>query len=203
MPIARLSQALTGLFLIIVLAVMAAMSVTELSGPQSTFTFAGLTLFADTSMIDGFSNALTALGAGPTGVYLWSALVAIFDMAAAGLLLFGLLFWFFGEEEERFQAGQLATGAAVSVLAATMVITLPSLAAGMVGTYLAIHVVVVFALHYLAAGIIRDQLTDPTRSSLSPELERDRAISAFAARSARGTAMTAELFDLSGRRQQP
>lgn len=203
MPIARLSQALIGLFLIIVLAVLAAMSVTEPMGLMAPFTFAGLTLFADTSMVDGFSSALTALGAGPAGVSFWSGLVAIFDMAAAGLLLFAILFWFFGEEEERFQAGQLATGAAISCLVATMVITLPSLAAGIVGAYLAVHVVVVFALHYLAAGIVRDQLVDPTRASLSPEMERNRAIAAYAASSARGTAMTAELFDLSGRRQQP
>jgi len=202
MPIARLSQALTGLFLIIVLAVMAAMSLTEPVGVLSSVTFAGLTLFADTSMIDGFSLALTALGAGPTGLYVWSSLVAIFDMASAAFLLFALLFWLFGAEEERFQAGQLATGAAISCLIATMVVTLPSLASGIVGAYMAIHIVIVFALHYLAAGIIKDHASDPTRSYLPPLLERNRAIASYAASSAQKTAVTAQLFDLSGRRQQ-
>ncbi|MCZ4287791.1 hypothetical protein [Hoeflea alexandrii] len=107
--------------------------------PQDGVSLAGLTLFADAGLVDSATAAMRAIGLSPLAQSVVFGLLGGFSAASAGLLLFAMVFYVFGEEREQREARPLAQGAVACTAAASMLTTLVFFAGGQAGTLLALE----------------------------------------------------------------
>ena len=133
--------------------------------PQGGISLAGLTLFADSGLVDTALLAMQAIGLPPVGQSVVFGLLGGFSAASAGLLLFAMMFSVFGQEREQREARPLAQGAVACTAAASMLTAAVFLAGGQAGALLALEFgalgglfLTVMSLAHLQ--IIPDEVTD-------------------------------------------
>ncbi|MCC0033668.1 MAG: hypothetical protein H6887_00215 [Hoeflea sp.] len=107
--------------------------------PQGGISLAVLTLFADAGLVDSAIAAMRAIGLSPLSQSVVFGLLGGFSAASAGLLLFAMMFFVFGEEREQREARPLAQGAVACTAAASMLTTVVFFAGGQAGTLLALE----------------------------------------------------------------
>lgn len=107
--------------------------------PLGGIDLAGLTLFPDSGLIDTAIVAMQAIGLSELGQSVVFGLLGGFSAASAGLLLFAMMFYVFGQEREQREAQPLAQGAVACTAAAAMLTTLVFLAGGQTGALLALE----------------------------------------------------------------
>lgn len=107
--------------------------------PQGGVELAGLTLFANSGLVDSAVVAMQAIGLSPVGQSIVFGLLGGFCAASAGLLLFAAMFYVFGEEREQREARPLAQGAAACTALAAMLSTVVFFAGGQAGALLALQ----------------------------------------------------------------
>lgn len=107
--------------------------------PQGGIELAGLTLFADSGLVDSAIAAMQAIGLSPVGQSVVFGLLGGFSAASAGLLLFAMIFYVFGQEREQREARPLAQGAVACTVLAAMLSTLVFFAGGQAGALLALE----------------------------------------------------------------
>ena len=107
--------------------------------PQGGISLAVLTLFADAGLVDSAIAAMRAIGLSQLAQSVVFGLLGGFSAASAGLLLFAMMFFVFGEEREQREARPLAQGAVACTAAASMLTTVVFFAGGQAGTLLALE----------------------------------------------------------------
>ncbi|MEM5473221.1 hypothetical protein WNZ14_15940 [Hoeflea sp. AS60] len=107
--------------------------------PQGGVSLAGLTLFADAGLVDTAVAAMHSIGLSPVGQSVVFGLLGGFSAGSAGLLLFAMIFYVFGQEREQHEARPLAQGAVACTALAAMLTTLVFFAGGQAGALLALE----------------------------------------------------------------
>jgi len=107
--------------------------------PQGGVELAGLTLFAGSGLVDAALAAMQCIGFSPVTSSVVFGIMAGFNIAAAGLALFAMLFSVLGQELEQRQARPLAEGAAACAAGSTVLIVAVSLAGGQAGALLVLQ----------------------------------------------------------------
>jgi hypothetical protein len=107
--------------------------------PQGGVALAGFTLFSDTGLIATALEAMQAIGLSAFGQSVVFGLLGGFSAASAGLLLFAMMFYVFGEEREQREARPLAQGAVACTALAAMLATVIFFAGGEAGALLGLE----------------------------------------------------------------
>ncbi|MFH1516988.1 MAG: hypothetical protein ABIH17_03815 [Pseudomonadota bacterium] len=160
--------------------------------PQGGVGLAGLTLFADTGLVDSAIAAMQAIGMAPIGQSVVFGLLGGFSAASAGLLLFAMMFYVFGEEREQREARPLAQGAVACTAAASMLSTVVFFAGGQAGTLLALEFGALGGL-FLTVMSLSQMRIEPDETGDAAVAELDRVIADHAANHAAYSAQLASL----------
>ncbi|MBC7281548.1 hypothetical protein [Hoeflea sp.] len=107
--------------------------------PQGGVELAGLTLFANSGLVDAAMAAMQGIGFSPVTSSVVFGIMAGFNVASAGLALFAMLFAVLGEETEQREARPLAEGAAACAAASAGLIVAVSLVGGEAGALLVLQ----------------------------------------------------------------
>lgn len=107
--------------------------------PHGGVELAGLTLFAGTGLVDAAISAMDRIGFSPFTRSIVFGVLGGLNVAAAGLVLFSLMFNVLGEELEQREARPLAEGAVACAAAAAALIVAVSFAGGEAGTLLVLQ----------------------------------------------------------------
>lgn len=108
--------------------------------PQGGVKLAGLTLFADTGLINAAIAAMSAMGLSATAQMVVFGFLGGFNIAAAGLLLFAMLFCVLGQEAEQRDARPLAEAAVACIAAASVLVVAVSFAGGQAGALMLMEI---------------------------------------------------------------
>ena len=139
MPSSRLFHAVMLMFWVGFLVLMALVFVYV---PRGGTSLGGLVLFAHSGLTGSTSLAMMTMGIDQASQIAFYGFLAAANLAAAGLLLFAMLFFVFGELDEQHEARPMAEGAAaISAIAAFLVVCV-SLAGGQAGSLLFLSLVV-------------------------------------------------------------
>ena len=160
--------------------------------PQGGISVAGLTLFADTGLVDSAIAAMQAIGMAPLGQSVVFGLLGGFSAASAGLLLFAMMFYVFGEEREQREARPLAQGAVACTAAASMLSTVVFFAGGQAGTLLALEFGALGGLFLTVMSLSQSRI-EPDETGDAAVAELDRVIADHAANHAAFSAQLASL----------
>ena len=136
MSVTRLFHAAMMLFWVCCLA---ALSLACTYAPRGGLELAGLSLFAGNDMIVEFAAAMTAIGLSVEIQVLIFALVSALNLAGAGLVLFSMMFFVFGQEREQVEARPLIEGATICVAAIAALIIVLSIAGNNPGPLMAME----------------------------------------------------------------
>jgi hypothetical protein len=166
--------------------------------PQGGLQLAGLVLFADPGLIDPLLTAMAAIGLSPTAQSVLLGLLGGFNLGAAGLMLFSMLFRVFGEEAEQRDARPLAEGAAACVAAAGSVSVMIAFAGGEAGAIVLLQLLALGGLALMAVALARPDALDASRRD-EATVEIDDVIADHAATHA---AFSAQIASLSRRELQ-
>jgi len=163
--------------------------------PQGGIGFAGLTLFADSGLVDTAIVAMQTIGLSPLGQSVVFGLLGGFSAASAGLLLFAMMFYVFGEEREQREARPLAQGAVACTAGGSMLTAAIFLAGGQAGALL--------ALEFGALGGLFLTVMSLAQSRIEPDEITDEEVGALdqviADHAANHAAFSAQLASLSRR----
>ena len=107
--------------------------------PQGGIGLGGLTLFSDAGLVGSAIVAMQALGLSSLGQSVVFGLLGGCSAASAGLLLFAMMFYVFGEEREQREAQPLAQGAVACTALAAILTTAIFFAGGQAGALLALE----------------------------------------------------------------
>lgn len=132
----RLFHASAMLFWISYLALLALVAT---YAPQGGVELAGLTLFGETGLVDAAIAAMAAIGLSMITQAVVFGLLAGFNVAAAGLVVFSMMFRVFGEEREQLEARPLMEGATACAAAAALLTVVISLAGGQPGALMVLQ----------------------------------------------------------------
>ena len=135
----RLSHALIMLFWISFLALLALVTT---YAPQGGVELAGLSLFANAGLVDAMVAAMGNIGLSAVAQSVIFGLVGGFNIAAAGFVLFAMMFYVLGQEREQREARPLAEGAAACTAAAAMLTVAVCLAGGRPGALMVLELAV-------------------------------------------------------------
>ena len=114
--------------------------------PQGGVELAGLSLFAGSGLVDAAIASMQAIGLSAVARSIIFGIMAGFNIAAAGLALFAMMFSVLGEAPERREARPLAEGAAACAAAAAGLILTVSLAGGTAGALLVLQLAALVGL---------------------------------------------------------
>lgn len=173
------------------IALMATMALMCVRAPAGGIEVAGLQLFAQHGFADGFLAALKVIGFEQPGQKAALAALGALNMAAAGVLVFALMFLGFGHASEQRESLTFYQVAAAIAAAACVLAGVISLAAGSANAMLVLQAL-------LFAGLVQTYSSFNFGSGveLMPDAEIDRLIAGSAASQA---AFTAQLLSLSKR----
>ena len=160
--------------------------------PQGGVSLAGLTLFADTGLVDSAIAAMRAIGLSPLGQSVVFGLLGGFSAASAGLLLFAMMFYVFGEEREQREARPLAQGAVACTALAAMLTTVIFFAGGEAGALLALEFGALGGLFLTIMSLSQSRI-EPDTVTESETSELDAVIAEHAANHAAFSAQLASL----------
>lgn len=160
--------------------------------PQGGVSVAGLMLFSDSGLVETAIVAMHSIGLSPVAQSVIFGLLGGFSAASAGLLLFSMLFFVFGEEREQREARPLAYGAVACTAAAAMLTTLIFFAGGQAGALLALEFgalggLFLTVMSVTQLGIEQDEASDEAGDAL------EQVISDHAANHAAFSAQLASL----------
>ena len=191
----RLFHASIMLFWISFLALLALVTT---YAPQGGVELAGLSLFADTGLVDTMIAAMGTIGLSTVAQSVIFGLLGGFNVAAAGLVLFAMMFYVFGQEREQREARPLAEGAAACTAAAAALTVAVCLAGGRPGALMVLELTVLggqlLMLTWFAGTAIAGEATDMG----SDELE-----GMIADHAANHAAFSAQLASLARRESRP
>ncbi|EDQ34031.2 hypothetical protein HPDFL43_06240 [Hoeflea phototrophica DFL-43] len=132
--------------------------------PQGGLQLAGLVLFANTGLIEPALVAMTAIGFSATTQSVLLGLLGGFNLGAAGLVLFSMLFCVFGQEAEQRDARPLAEGAAACVAAAGAGAAIIAFAGGEAGVLVLLQLLALGGVALIAMAVGRSEVVDtPSR----------------------------------------
>lgn len=160
--------------------------------PQGGVTVAGLTLFNDSGLVETAIVAMQSIGLSPVAQSVVFGLLAGFSAASAGLLLFSMLFFVFGEEREQREARPLAHGAVACTATAAILTTLISFAGGQAGALLALEFGALGGLFLTVMSVTQSAIEQDDRSEV-PADALEQVISDHAANHAAFSARLASL----------
>ncbi|WP_420409085.1 hypothetical protein [Hoeflea sp.] len=180
-----------------VLLVMLAMVFTY--APQGGVSVLGLNVFAHSALVDSHMTAMAAIGLSDTVRSVVFGLLGGLHFGAAGLLLFAMLFFVFGEEDEQRDAGPLSDGAAGCTVLAGAVTIVIGLAGGQAGGLLFLQLLAIAGVVLTALFVTRAKSSE-TEGQPDAARDLDDVIADHAAANA---AFSARLANLSRREFQP
>jgi len=160
--------------------------------PQGGLSMAGLTLFSDTGLVETAVMAMQSIGLSPVGQSVVFGLLGGFSAASAGLLLFSMMFYVFGEEREQREARPLAQGAVACTALSAMLTALVFLAGGQAGALLALQFGALGGLFLTVMSLGQSQI-EPDRETEEEASDLDRVIADHAANHAAFSAQLASL----------
>lgn len=160
--------------------------------PQGGVSVAGLTLFSDSGLVETAIVAMQSIGLSPVAQSVVFGLLAGFSAASAGLLLFSMLFFVFGEEREQREARPLAHGAVACTATAAILTTLISFAGGQAGALLALEFGALGGLFLTVMSVTQSAIEQDDRSEV-PADALEQVISDHAANHAAFSARLASL----------
>lgn len=167
--------------------------------PGGGLTITGLTLFNDAGLVESALIAMQAIGLSSQGQGIVFGLLGAFSTASAGLLLFSMIFYVFGQEREQREARPLAQGAVACMAAAALLTALVSLAGGEAGVLLALEFGALGGL-LLTVTAISQLPIEPDETFAEDGATLDRVIADHAANHAAFSAQLAA-FSRHGARQ--
>jgi hypothetical protein len=160
--------------------------------PQGGVALAGFTLFSDTGLITTALEAMQAIGLSAFGQSVVFGLLGGFSAASAGLLLFAMMFYVFGEEREQREARPLAQGAVACTALAAMLATVIFFAGGEAGALLGLEFGALGGL-FLTVMSLGQSRIEPDAVKGSDSIELDAVIAEHAANHAAFSAQLASL----------
>lgn len=160
--------------------------------PQGGVSLAGYTLFADTGLIATALEAMQAIGLSPFGQSVVFGLLGGFSAASAGLLMFAMMFYVFGEEREQREARPLAQGAVACTALAAMLATVIFFAGGEAGALLGLEFGALGGL-FLTVMSLGQSRIEPDAVTENDSIELDAVIAEHAANHAAFSAQLASL----------
>jgi hypothetical protein len=160
--------------------------------PQGGVALAGFTLFSDTGLITTALEAMQAIGLSAFGQSVVFGLLGGFSAASAGLLLFAMMFYVFGEEREQREARPLAQGAVACTALAAMLATVIFFAGGEAGALLGLEFGALGGL-FLTVMSLGQSRIEPDTVTGSDSIELDTVIAEHAANHAAFSAQLASL----------
>jgi hypothetical protein len=160
--------------------------------PQGGVALAGFTLFSDTGLIATALEAMQAIGLSAFGQSVVFGLLGGFSAASAGLLLFAMMLYVFGEEREQREARPLAQGAVACTALAAMLATVIFFAGGEAGALLGLEFGALGGL-FLTVMSLGQSRIEPDAVKGSDSIELDAVIAEHAANHAAFSAQLASL----------
>lgn len=160
--------------------------------PQGGVSMAGLTLFSDTGLVETAVMAMQAIGLSPVGQSVVFGLLGGFSAASAGLLLFSMMFYVFGEEREQRESRALAQGAVACTALGAMLTALVFFAGGQAGALLALQFGALGGLFLTVMSLGQSQI-EPDQQTDEQASELDQVIADHAANHAAFSAQLASL----------
>jgi hypothetical protein len=160
--------------------------------PQGGVALAGFTLFSDTGLIATALEAMQAIGLSAFGQSVVFGLLGGFSAASAGLLLFAMMFYVFGEEREQREARPLAQGAVACTALAAMLATVIFFAGGEAGALLGLEFGALGGL-FLTVMSLGQSRIEPDKVAEIESSELDAVIAEHAANHAAFSAQLASL----------
>ena len=167
--------------------------------PQGGISVAGLALFAHSGLTVTAIAAMQAIGLEPMGQGVVFGLLGGLSAASAGLLLFSMMFYAFGQEREQQEARPLAQGAVACTALAAMLTTAIFFAGGQTGALLALEIGALGGL-FLTVMSLGELQVEPDEPAGESVTDLDRVIAEHAANHA---AFSAQLASLSRRGGRP
>lgn len=166
--------------------------------PQGGAELAGLVLFAGPGLIEPILAAMNAIGLSATTQSVMLGLLGGFNLGAAGLILFSMLFSVFGEEAEQRDARPLADGAAACVSAAGAGVVVIAFAGGVVGTIVFLQLLALGGAALMVLALARPDAVDATTGDKASDGIDD----VIAGHAATHAAFSAQIASLSRREYQ-
>lgn len=160
--------------------------------PQGGVALAGFKLFADTGLIATALEAMQAIGLSAFGQSVVFGLLGGFSAASAGLLMFAMMFYVFGEEREQREARPLAQGAVACTALAAMLATVIFFAGGEAGALLALEFGALGGLFLTVMSLDQSRI-EPDAVTENDSIELDAVIAEHAANHAAFSAQLASL----------
>jgi len=165
--------------------------------PQGGVELAGLTLFANTGLIDATTAAMQGIGFSLIAQSVVFGLLGGLNVAAAGLVLFAMMFYVLGQEREQREALPLAEGAAACTAAAAALTVAVTFAGGQTGALMVLELVALGGLLLTVMSLTQSAIEPGDAESEGEGIkELDDVIADHAANHA---AFSAQLASLSRR----
>lgn len=163
--------------------------------PQGGVELAGLRLFADASLVEAAMAAMDGIGLSLMAQSVVFGLLGGFNLAAAGLVVFAMMFCLLGEEREQGEARPLAEGAAACTAAAAALTVAVSFAGGRAGALMVLELTALGGLVLTVMSLAQSKIV-PAESNSGTISELDDVIAGHAASHA---AFSAQLASMSRR----
>lgn len=163
--------------------------------PQGGINVTGLTLFADAGLIDTAIAAMQAIGLSQLGQSVFFGVLGGFSFASAGLMLFAMMFFVFGQKREQREARPLAEGAVACTAIAAMLTTAVFFAGGQTGALMLLELGALGGLFLTVMSLAQSPI-EPDEVTYEGAGELDQVIADHATNHA---AFSAQLASLSRR----
>ncbi|WP_097107803.1 hypothetical protein [Hoeflea halophila] len=167
--------------------------------PQGGLSVAGLSLFSDAGLVETAMIAMRSIGLSPVAQSVVFGLLGGFSAASAGLLLFSMMFYVFGEEREQRESRSLAQGAVACTALGAMLTAAVFLAGGQAGALLALEFGALGGLFLTVLSLGQFEI-EPDRENVEEASELEQVIADHAANHA---AFSAQLASLSRHGSRP
>jgi len=185
----RLYYASMMLFWVCFLSLLAAVAT---YAPQGGVRLAGLQLFGNTGLVEAVIAAMENIGLSLIAQSVVFGLLGGFSFAAAGLMLFAMMFFVFGEEREQREARPLAEGAVACSAAAAVLTTAVSFAGGQAGAMMVLQFGALGGLVLTVMSLAQSGI-EPDRIADDAGVELDQVIADHAANHAAFSATLASI----------
>ena len=160
--------------------------------PQGGISVAGLTLFSDAGLVEAAMVAMQSIGLSPVAQSVVFGLLGGFSAASAGLLLFSMMFYVFGEERVQLESRPLAQGAVACTALGAMLTAVVFFAGGQAGALLALEFGALGGLFLTVMSLGQSQI-EPDRETGEEGSELEQVIADHAANHAAFSAQLASL----------
>jgi len=140
--------------------------------PQGGVELAGLRLFADPSLVEAAMTAMDGIGLSLMTQGVVFGLLGGFNLAAAGLVVFAMMFCVLGEEREQREARPLAEAAAACAAAAAALTVAVSFAGGRAGALMVLELVALGGLVLTVMTLAQSKIVPAdAKAGKIPELD--------------------------------